>query len=374
MTPDPEHLSGSVHLEALEFPHAAAGRSRAQGIPNADVAVLQLTGEIDVGVDKPFHALVDELARLGASQVIVDVTGVTFCDAHGLGLLVVAADRLQQGGAQLSVRGADDKLFRLFQLTDLVGLLRVERPPSSEALLRGLNRSWEAGHTQTLLTAALQMVVTMTQAVIHGADGASITLPTDGEFKTVAASNDTVLDMDHDQYETGEGPCLDAARTGLRHLATSLDDETRWPSFVPRAKARGISSILSTPVMAGDTPLGALNLYSRSRSPFAAHETEWADQFASEAATLLSTAQAAAAPEGLDAQVRRALLSREVIAQAQGIMMERYSMSAPTASAALRRESRRTSQPLRDLCERLVGHSEQMRSREVDHRDGAPGA
>jgi anti-anti-sigma factor len=374
MTPGPEHLSGSVNLESLAFPQAADGRSRSGATPNADVAVLELTGEIDVGVDQPFHVLLDEVALLGASHVIVDVTGVTFCDAHGLGLLVVAAERLQQAGARLSVRGADAKLFRLFQLTDLVRLLRVERPPSSEALLRGLHRSREAGQTQTLLTAALQLVVTMTQAVVHGADGASITLPTRGRFETIAASNDTVLEMDHDQYETGEGPCLDAARTGVRHLATSLDDETRWPSFVPRARARGICSILSTPVMAGEAPLGALNLYSRSVSPFAAHETDWADQFASEAAIVLSTAKAAASPDGLDAQVREALLSREVIALAQGVMMERYSMSAPTARAALRRESRRTSQPLRDLCERLVAHSDQGSSREADPRDGAPGA
>ncbi|MCW2671341.1 MAG: hypothetical protein JWO27_3238 [Frankiales bacterium] len=357
MTTGPEQLSGFVDLEFLEFPDAAAASGRSGTTPNANVAVLRLAGEIDVAVHEPFQLLLDEVARLGASQVVVDVTGVTFCDAYGLGLLVVAANRLQRTGTQLSVRGADANLFRLFQLSDLVSLLRVERPPSSEALLRGLHKSREAAHAQAVLTATLQLVATMTQAVVHGADGASITLPANGTFQTVAASNDTVLEMDHDQYETGEGPCLDAARTGVRYLATSLDDEARWPVFVPRARARGIRSILSTPLNVRVGPLGALNLYSRSVSAFSATETDWADQFASEAATVLSTAQATASPEGLDAQVRQALLSREVIALAQGVMMERYSMSAPTARAALRRESRRTSQPLRDLCERLVERS-----------------
>ena len=108
--------------------------------------------------------------------------------------------------------------------------------------------------SRDVLDAALKLVVTMAQAVVIGADGVSITLPRNGRFGTVAASNDVVLEMDHDQYDTGEGPCLDAAIQGERFHIDALGEESRWPAFVPRARARGIESILSTPLVAGGGP------------------------------------------------------------------------------------------------------------------------
>jgi hypothetical protein len=286
--------------------------------------------------------------------VIIDVAGVQFCDAHGLGLLVGTTERLRLAGAELSVRGADAHLYRLFEVTGLLEWLRVEPPAANTALVRDLQRTTTGRHSQSVLDAALGLVVTMAQSVVRGADGASITLARDGAFSTAAASNDTVLNMDHDQYETGEGPCLDAARDGERFQITSLADETRWPLFVPRAQARGIESILSTPLVADEVRLGALNIYSKSVRAFASHETDWADQFASEAALVVLSSKNASAGSVLDAQIVQALLSREVIALAQGVLMEREGLTPEAAHLWLRERSRRTSQPLRDVCEQLV--------------------
>jgi len=82
---------------------------------------------------------------------------------------------------------------------------------------------------------------------------------------TVAATDDTVAQMDRDQYATGQGPCLAAAGEGHWFHVESVDEEGRWPDFVPRARAGGIGSILSTPLMAtGGRSVGALNIYSRT--------------------------------------------------------------------------------------------------------------
>jgi GAF domain-containing protein len=182
----------------------------------------------------------------------------------------------------------------------------------------------------------------------------SITLPRNGRFGTVAASNDVVLEMDHDQYDTGEGPCLDAAIQGERFHIDALSDEERWPAFVPRAQARGIKSILSTPLISADRPLGALNVYSRTVGAFAVHEKEWADQFASEAATVVSTARMDESVHGLSAQIRAALQSREVIALAQGMVMQRDGVGPPAAHATLVEISRATGRRLRDISDDLV--------------------
>ena len=58
---------------------------------------------------------------------------------------------------------------------------------------------------------------------------------------TVAASNPVVAQMDADQYETGEGPCLAAASEGHRFHIDALAKEQRWTEFVKRARAGSIT-------------------------------------------------------------------------------------------------------------------------------------
>src|SRR4029450_355599 len=86
-----------------------------------------------------------------------------------------------------------------------------------------------------VLDAALQVVATLAQATIHGADGVSVTLERHGRMATVASSDDTMLRMDELQYETGEGPCLTAAAVGRPFHVPALADDQRWPNFAPRA-------------------------------------------------------------------------------------------------------------------------------------------
>ncbi|HEV2377361.1 MAG TPA: hypothetical protein VGS19_35005, partial [Streptosporangiaceae bacterium] len=49
---------------------------------------------------------------------------------------------------------------------------------------------------------------------IPGADMASVTVLRNGTAKTAAATSARVWGIDADQYAAGDGPCLEAARTG----------------------------------------------------------------------------------------------------------------------------------------------------------------
>jgi len=332
-------------------------RDQLSGSIRADdgVAVLSLRGEIDIATVPLLRDLVDRAFAAGAPRIVVDLAAVDFLDAGGLSVLVTAAERARMSGASLAIHAASAPIYKLFVVTQLTERLDVQRPPISSALVQGLSNIAAIPSTRDVLDAALKLVVTMAQAVMAGADGASITLPRHGRLGTVAASNDVVLEMDQDQYDTGEGPCLDAATQGERFHILALDEEARWPSFVPRARARGIESILSTPLVSHDSPLGALNVYSRASRAFADHEKEWADQFAAEASTLIGKAHPGTSADALNEQIQRALLSREVIALAQGMVMQRDGVSPLAAYAALRDDSRRTGRPLRDVCDELVG-------------------
>lgn len=312
-----------------------------------------MTGEIDMDTAPVLRGLLDEALALGTGTVTVDLEGVEFMDAQGLTALVDVARQLSDSNRQLAVRAAP-ALRRIFDVTDLTTLLGVDATTPSEGTAPALTLAAATPFTQDLLDAALNVVVTMAQAVVMGADGASITLPRQGVLGTVAASNDVVLEMDTDQYETGEGPCLDAATQGTRFHITSLDDEQRWPEFVPRARARGILSILSTPLTMEHAVLGALNIYSRSVDAFADHEQQWADKFALGAASIVTRAHKGLIVQDVETQLQQALESRQVIALAQGITMGRVGGTPAEAFAVLRDVSARTGRSLVDVCRSIV--------------------
>jgi len=201
-------------------------------------ALVMLAGELDVYSAPLLHDLLQQAFTTGAASVVVDMALVSFCDARGLGLLVAASNDLRESGRQLWVRSAPLSLRRLFQITGLTDALHVEPATTVDGLLAAdLAAAARLPLTRGLLDCALKLVVVMSKSVMAGADGVSITLPRDGRLRTVAASNDVVLQMDHDQYDTGQGPCLDAATQGELFHSTDLESESRWPQFVPRARA-----------------------------------------------------------------------------------------------------------------------------------------
>ena len=141
-----------------------------------------------------------------------------------------------------------------------------------------------------MVDGALHLVVHLTLVTVSGADGVSASLRRHGRLATVAASDETISDMDANQYFTGEGPCVDASVNGHWFHVESLDQETRWPEFVPRAKKLGINAILSTPLLAQSRPVGALNIYSRTPGAFDTKDQELASMFATEASAILGAA------------------------------------------------------------------------------------
>lgn len=319
------------------------------------VALVKISGELDLLTAPVLTKLLAEAIATGATDVVVDMALVPFCDAIGIGVLVEASNKLRAIGGQLSVRAAPLRLRRLLAITGLTEVLNVEPFTTAAGLLAAdLVDAASRSLTRTVLDAALKLVVVMGQSVMAGADGVSITVPRDGRLRTVAASNDVVLQMDHDQYDTGQGPCLDAATRGELVSSTALAEESRWPLFVPRARARGIESIMSTPLMSADSPLGALNVYSRARDALVAHEQEWATQFAQEASNVLLAAGLRSAGASVDADILGGLRSRELIAIAQGIVMARQQLAPDAAHAVLTDISRRTGRPLLEVCRDLV--------------------
>ena len=238
------------------------------------------------------------------------------------------------------------------------------RPPAAVAdneftdLSRGLLRVAAIPANQDVLDAALRLVVALARVTVTGADGVSICLNRHDTLITVAASDTRVTGMDRDQYATGEGPCVAAATEGHWFHVESLDDERRWPAFIPRARDRGINSILSTPLLTRTRPVGALNIYSLRPRAFAKPELEMSSMLAARASDLLVSAAMDVSMEDLSRQLQEALRGRDVIAQARGALMERHGVAAEAAYTMLRRSSRQSSTPLRRVAEDIMGSTQ----------------
>ena len=153
---------------------------------------------------------------------------------------------------------------------------------------------------------------------------------------------------------TGEGPCLAVITEGLDSLyADDLREDTRWPAFGPRAVAAGLRSLLAFRLFADDT-LGALSLYARLPRAYGATDRAAGLIFATHAGIALAAAQDRA-QEALRAEhLAGGLVSREVIGQAQGILMEREGITAAQAFDVLCRASQHLNLKLRTVAQDLV--------------------
>jgi len=208
-----------------------------------------------------------------------------------------------------------------------------------------------------VVDAALRLVTALAARTLENADGVSVTLERHGRVMTVAASDDAVLTMDGHQYDTGEGPCLAAKAEGRWFYIESLDDETRWPSFVPLALEQGIHSILSSPLMTEDRPQGALNIYSTIERAFGHHEQELAALFADQASEILTAAGTPVTDEEAKQRFADALTSRQTIARAEGMLMARENLTAGAATAAMRSAARAAGLTLLAYAVDLTGSS-----------------
>lgn len=220
-----------------------------------------------------------------------------------------------------------------------------------DASLSGVARALFAAGS---VTATLQAVVDLATESVEGCDFAGIFL-LDGDQVTASVHTDPVVtEVDALQQQAGEGPCLDAITDGGAVYAEDLGDDPRWPRFGPEAAAAGMRSLFAVRLFAADTNLGALNLYARWPQAFGITDRAKALIFATLAGLALASARSHEDDDRRAVNLFHALDTREVIGQAQGILMERERIRADQAFDILRRASQHLNVKLREVAERVV--------------------
>lgn len=181
-----------------------------------------------------------------------------------------------------------------------------------------------------------------------GCDHAGLTVFTSGGgFETMGETAPIVAEADRMQYEYREGPCVEAAWEQDTFVCNDLANDTRWPTWGPKAAALGFGSLLAARLTIGGETLGALNLYSANVREFTADDRDTAVILATHAAAPLLAVRERE-------NLRIAVDGRTIIGQAQGILMQRFDVDADTAFAVLRRYSQVQNIKLRSVAELVV--------------------
>jgi GAF domain-containing protein len=200
----------------------------------------------------------------------------------------------------------------------------------------------------------LTEVVGLARRALPGAEASSITLIRGDKPFTAAFDGQMAMDADELQYERGYGPCLDAGRAGEIFLVTDMRIEERWPDYAVHVADRGVRSSLSVPLPFQGATIGALNNYASTPAAFGEADVALGQEAAAFVAIAVGNAEAAARATQDVTNMRMAMLSRSVIEQAKGILMERYRLTAEQAFTLLTHASQRSNVKLRDVAEELT--------------------
>lgn len=185
------------------------------------------------------------------------------------------------------------------------------------------------------------------------------------------------------QFTLGEGPCMDASRSGLPVLVPDLqrDPDHRWPAFTAGALGIGVLAAFTFPLRVGDMGIGVLDLYRTTRGGLTGRHVAEALAYADAATAMLLHLQdtpdvatvpmggpcpeppgnAGPAPTGHMSDV---LERRAVVHQAAGMISVQLSVDVPAALVRLRAHAYAANRSILDVAADVVA-----RRLRFDHSD-----
>lgn len=109
---------------AVPVPLGAVPRQAEQAEPvqlelSRQGQVIRVAGELDIATAEKAYSYISGIIDGGPAPVTVDLSGLTFCDASGLGVLARIARHAKQAGRQLKLSSARPSLLKLMRLTGL---------------------------------------------------------------------------------------------------------------------------------------------------------------------------------------------------------------------------------------------------------------
>lgn len=167
--------------------------------------------------------------------------------------------------------------------------------------------------------------------------GASITVISGTTPVTVSASNATASRIEQLQFELGEGPQWEVARSGRPLMfPDARETSENWPVFGVAVAELPVGAIFCFPMQMGAVTLGVATLYSDTPRALAVDAQTTAHAIASAIAGAAVHEAMLSAGELSDVQTAHDSIFRREVHQATGIMLVQLNTSATVAYSRLR--------------------------------------
>ncbi len=90
------------------------------------ITVLYVQGRITIGRSaQELEWKVDELLNQQVKRIVFDLTGVTFLDSTGIGIVVMCAAKLKEAGGSLRISGAPESVIQILDMCRVTEIVPV---------------------------------------------------------------------------------------------------------------------------------------------------------------------------------------------------------------------------------------------------------
>jgi GAF domain-containing protein len=185
--------------------------------------------------------------------------------------------------------------------------------------------------SEDTVATSLALLGALAHETVAGSSGAGVSLIEDGRRTSAGSTDERVRDADALQYELDEGPCLSATLTRELVVVEDVDRDPRWPRWSAAVRPLGLRAALSTPLVAGNTTLGAIKVYADHPRAFDARSGQLLVLFAAQAALLVNNVQTAERARRMSEGMRQAVRSRDLVGMAKGVLMGRHGIDEDSA-------------------------------------------
>jgi hypothetical protein len=196
-----------------------------------------------------------------------------------------------------------------------------------------------------------------------------------GELRFVAASDAVGRKLASLHVELGEGPCLEAARSGERVLLPDLgaaDAVERFPHFAARALAGGASAVYSFPLRNLDQRVGSIGLFNATPAELGQVDLELAQLLADLTTASIVGAHRYQQVSGLAAGVQQRLADAAVLEQAKGRLSVQLGVQPDRALEYLRRYLLASGGNLQEAAEQVTAGDLRLRRTPADEITRGP--
>jgi transcriptional regulator with GAF, ATPase, and Fis domain len=212
------------------------------------------------------------------------------------------------------------------------------------------------------LADTLERVSVLASRALSETPEVSLTLLEGERAWTAATSGPVALQLDNKQYDTGSGPCLDAALYGETVKVTMNSADQPYSDFRQAAQREGVTHTMSIGLSTGDQVMGAMNIYNSTGRPLSEDSDRIARTIAVCAGIVLANLERYRQTAVRAAHLEVALQSRAPIEQAKGILMTRHGCTSDDAFEMLIGLSQTQNVKLRIIAQDLVDQATPGRS------------